>query len=145
MAKILIVDDDFDFRQLMQLGVQNHAVEGINHQIDSASNGREAISSLQKSVSEGVYNLLLTDYQMGEGPDGVDVIEEAVRLGVGKIFIITGFELNLVNPPQGFLNKRLRTAILTHQEVVFIQKPNFQSFIEKVCGYLELGIRPVSL
>lgn len=134
MAKILIAEDNIDFRELIRFDVEEYeSNSGTSTQVDLASNGRDAIEYLQKSVNEKVYDLLLTDYQMGIGPDGVDVIEEAVRCGVGKIFVLTNVELN---QSLSVLHRRLREAVLKHK-VTHINKMDRKAFVKNVYGHLD--------
>lgn len=137
MTKILVADDDFDLLELTVMNVQNYTErKGMVHQIETASDGNEAIASLQKSVPDDT--VLLTDYQMGAGPDGVDVIEEAIRLGVSKIFIITSVELDKVRPIKNPLNLRLHDAVHKHtNKVTHILKGNRQAFAEQVYDCLD--------
>ncbi len=60
MAKILIVDDDADTRNMMWMVLDARAGSGP-YQVDMARNGREAIVMWGAS---GPYDLLLTDWHM---------------------------------------------------------------------------------
>ncbi len=67
-SRILIVDDFSDFRlsvkyMLQQLGA---------HNIDQASNAKEAL----KHCTDNNYHIILCDYNLGEGQDGQQILEE---------------------------------------------------------------------
>ena len=67
--KILIIDDFADMRSTLKRMLQ--AFNGKD--IDVAANGREALSLLGRKA----YDIVLCDYNLGEGKDGQQVLEEA--------------------------------------------------------------------
>ncbi len=86
-ARILIIDDFSDFRlsiksMLLQLGAQH---------VDQASHGKDGV----KLCEETTYNIVLCDYNLGEGQDGQQVLEELHQrklLKSGSIFIMVTAE-----------------------------------------------------
>lgn len=79
----LIVDDYGDMRGVLRNMLQSYGVTDI----DSVANGREAISHIESKR----YDVILCDYNLGEGRDGQQVLEEirARKLvGVGSIFVM---------------------------------------------------------
>ncbi|HKJ76610.1 MAG TPA: response regulator [Gammaproteobacteria bacterium] len=72
--RALVVDDFANMRTTLK-----HMLEAIGiTAIDAASNGREAI----RRIESGDYDLILCDYNLGEGKDGQQVLEEAKHRGL---------------------------------------------------------------
>jgi CheY-like chemotaxis protein len=71
-ARILVVDDQEDVRQMLTL-----ALEFEGHRVDAAANAHEGLNRLRGAR----YNLVLTDYAM-PGGSGVWMLQEATRLGL---------------------------------------------------------------
>ena len=72
--RALVVDDFANMRTTLK-----HMLEAIGiTAIDSASNGREAM----RRIESGDYDLILCDYNLGEGKDGQQVLEEAKHRGL---------------------------------------------------------------
>ena len=67
-AKILVIDDFAGFRQTIKTMLGGL---GAQH-IDQASNGHDAI----KRCSELQYDIIFCDYNLGEGQDGQQILEE---------------------------------------------------------------------
>ncbi|MDH3530309.1 MAG: sigma-54 dependent transcriptional regulator [Acidobacteriota bacterium] len=82
MAKILIVDDEQSYRQLLSL-----VFEGDGHNIRTAKNGREAVEMLQEDPAE----IVISDVRMPD-MDGIALLREARELypDVGVI-LMTAF------------------------------------------------------
>ncbi len=86
-AEILVIDDFAGFRQtiktmLLRLGAQ---------QIDQASNGQDAI----KKCLEKKYDIIFCDYNLGEGQDGQQILEELHHrnlLRPGSLFLMVTAE-----------------------------------------------------
>lgn len=66
--QILIVDDFANMRSTLKKMMQSLGAE----QIDMASNGRDAIDRLRRTS----YDIVLCDYNLGEGKNGQQVLEE---------------------------------------------------------------------
>ncbi len=81
--KFLIIDDYADMRSVLRNMLLSFGVMDIG----SVSNGREAIHSIEKQR----YDVILCDYNLGEGRDGQQVLEEIRHrklIGVSTIFIM---------------------------------------------------------
>ncbi len=86
-TRTLVIDDFGQFRQtfktmLHRLGVQ---------QVDQASNGNEAV----KLCMENDYDMIFCDYNLGEGQDGQQVLEELHQRSVlqkGSLFLMVTAE-----------------------------------------------------
>lgn len=79
----LIVDDYGDMRGVLRNMLQSFGVTNI----DSVANGREVISLIESKR----YDVILCDYNLGDGRDGQQILEEirAKRLiGVSSIFVM---------------------------------------------------------
>lgn len=82
MAKILIVEDDTTFSQLLEGFLRKHG-----HEIATAKN----IKSALKLISENTFDLLLLDYRLPDGT-GMDVLEKARENGRDvPVIIMTSF------------------------------------------------------
>ena len=71
MARILIVEDTPDFRQMMV-----DVLEAAGHEVDEAENGNAAIVRMGK----GGFDLIVTDVLMPES-DGIELIRALGRKG----------------------------------------------------------------
>lgn len=82
MAKILIVEDDLTFSQLLRGFLQKH-----NHQVSTAQNIKTAL----KLMAENAFNLLLLDYRLPDGI-GLEVLNKARETGSAvPAIIMTSF------------------------------------------------------
>lgn len=80
--KILVVDDDQDFRWIM-----SNALRGAEYEVIQAQDGKEAMSLLEKDIPD----LVLLDYRM-PGQNGLDVAREMKeRIPAVPIIIITAY------------------------------------------------------
>ncbi len=85
--KFLIVDDYVDMRSVLQNMLLSYGVQNI----DTASNGKEAIHAIEHQR----YNVILCDYNLGEGRDGQQVLEEIRHrklIGVSSVFLMVTAE-----------------------------------------------------
>jgi len=81
--KILVVDDFPEFRNAIRRMVEAFGALDV----DIAANGEEAISK----IKETMYHVVLCDYNLGEGKDGQQVLEEGKHIGAineSQIFIL---------------------------------------------------------
>ncbi len=86
-SKILVIDDFAGFRQTIKTMLSRL---GANH-IDQSSNGSEAI----KRCTEENYNIIFCDYNLGEGQDGQQILEELHQRSLmrrGTLFIMVTAE-----------------------------------------------------
>ena len=90
--RLLLVDDDTDILLTFKKGleeVQNTIVEGVNLQVDTFADPKEALTSFKA----GVYDLLLLDIRM---PDinGFELYEELKKIDdKPKVCFITAYDL----------------------------------------------------
>lgn len=78
-AHVLLVEDNPDTRFLME-----HLLEDV-FQVTTVSNGEEAIARMK----ERVFDLVLMDINLGDGPDGVDTLQKLRRIpGCAEIPVI---------------------------------------------------------
>ncbi|MCP3671697.1 MAG: response regulator [Gammaproteobacteria bacterium] len=85
--RFLIIDDYADMRGVLRNMLLSFGVVGI----DSVSNGKEAIHNIETQR----YDVILCDYNLGEGRDGQQVLEEIRHrklIGVSTIFIMVTAE-----------------------------------------------------
>jgi CheY-like chemotaxis protein len=68
--KVLVVDDDFATRKIVELFLRGEI------ELESASNSKEAIDL----VSKNVYSLVLMDISLGKGISGVDLLQNLKSL-----------------------------------------------------------------
>lgn len=83
----LIVDDYGDMRGVLRNMLQSFGVQNI----DSVANGREAISHIEANR----YDVILCDYNLGEGRDGQQVLEEIRArnlVGPSTVFVMVTAE-----------------------------------------------------
>jgi tetratricopeptide (TPR) repeat protein len=83
----LVVDDFGDMRSMIKGVLRDLGAT----RIDVARDGKEAIASIERSH----YDVVLCDYNLGQGKDGQQVLEEARHrrlLGVASIFIMVTAE-----------------------------------------------------
>ncbi|WP_428623045.1 response regulator [Sedimenticola sp.] len=79
----LIVDDYADMRGVLRNMLQSFGVSNI----DSVANGREAIQHIESKR----YDVILCDYNLGDGRDGQQILEEVRArklIGVSSIFVM---------------------------------------------------------
>ena len=82
MSRILLAEDDDSLRAFL-----TRALERAGYEVRSCADGDEAMAAL----SDGAYDLLLTDIVM-PGVDGIEVAREAAARMPGlPIMFITGF------------------------------------------------------
>jgi CheY-like chemotaxis protein/cytochrome c-type biogenesis protein CcmH/NrfG len=81
--RFLIIDDFGDMRSMIRHMVESYGAADI----DMAANGKEAI----KLMSRHRYDVVLCDYNLGEGQDGQQILEEARHrqlIGYATLFIM---------------------------------------------------------
>jgi len=83
-ARVLLVDDDFEVRDVYQ-----EALEGGNHQVVAVGDGQEAVARFKK----GKFDLVITDLSM-PGMSGFDVAREIRRLKPGiPVILLSGWSI----------------------------------------------------
>ncbi len=122
--QILIIDDFSDMRiaarrMLRDLGEEN---------TDFASNGKDAIDKIQRTS----YDIILCDYNLGDGKDGHQVLEEAHYMGFIKpscLFIMITAETSrhrvlgaIECQPDDYIAKPFTKELLQHRLVKALKK-----------------------
>ncbi len=85
--KFLVVDDFVDMRSVLKNMLASFDVSDI----DTATNGKDAITAIEKTR----YDVILCDYNLGDGRDGQQVLEEIRHrklIGIGTVFIMVTAE-----------------------------------------------------
>ncbi|HEY1150871.1 MAG TPA: tetratricopeptide repeat protein, partial [Pseudoduganella sp.] len=136
--KYLIVDDFVGVRQLLRESLRSL---GAKH-IDQASSGGEAIGLLQRTV----YDVVLCDFNLGEGKSGQHVLEEArIRhlLAPSSVWLMVSAEKSVEavmgaaeHQPDAYLIKPITEGVLlTRLNRVWQKKQIFreidQAYLEK--------------
>jgi tetratricopeptide (TPR) repeat protein len=136
--KYLIVDDFVGVRQLLRESLRSL---GARH-IDQASSGGEAIGLLQRTV----YDVVLCDFNLGEGKSGQHVLEEArIRhlLAPSSVWLMVSAEKSVEavmgaaeHQPDAYLIKPITEGVLlTRLNRVWQKKQIFreidQAYLEK--------------
>ena len=87
MKRILIMDDDAVIT--MAIG---KLIESIGYLVDSCDTGEKAIALYEKSMRDGaVYNGALLDYTVNAGLNGIETMQEIIRIHPEAIiFLMTG-------------------------------------------------------
>jgi CheY-like chemotaxis protein len=116
-AKILIVDDFSEFR----LTMKSMLVRLGGRHIDQASNGIQAV----KQCTELRYDIIFCDYNLGEGQDGRQILEELHKR-------------NLVAPDTLFL---MVTAETTNSQVMGAIEYQPDAYLTKPFTGEQLGLR----
>lgn len=86
-ASVLVVDDFQGMRTMLRDFVWAMGVASI----DTASNGRDAIAQIQANR----YDIVICDYNLGPGPNGQQVLEEArlkILIGVATVWVMVTAE-----------------------------------------------------
>ncbi len=113
--KFLIVEDFISFRSLLKKMLQSFKV----FDVDETGNGEEAV----KKLSRKKYDVILCDYNLGEGKDGQQVLEEAKLrgfIGYSTIFMMITAE----NTVEMFM------GALEYQPDDYLMKPFNKSMLE---------------
>lgn len=132
-SHVLIIDDFQGMRAMLRDFVKSIGVA----RIDVASNSKEALSLLSASK----YDVVICDYNMGHGPNGHQILEEAKQrkyIGYATIWVIVTAEktMDMVmgaaeTKPDAYLLKPLNEAILESRLQKLIAKKQSFSDIEK--------------
>jgi len=120
----LIIDDYGDMRGVLRNMLQSFGAV----KIDSVSNGKDAVSLM----SEKRYDVVLCDYNLGDGRDGQQVLEEVRHrdlIGVGAVFVMVTAEntremvMGAVEyEPDSYLTKPFTKDLLSQRLVRLIAK-----------------------
>lgn len=126
--RILVVDDFPDMRSLLRGMVTAFGTQ----QVEQARNGEEAIELLERSR----FDIVLCDYNLGDGKDGQQVLEEAKHRGLLP-FTTAFIMVTAENTSQMVM------GALEHQPDAYLSKPvtksvlqvRLQKLLEKKAGF----------
>ncbi|MCL6415678.1 response regulator [Aestuariirhabdus sp. Z084] len=122
--RLLIVDDFENFRLSLKRMLNSIGI----HDIDIVSNGRDAV----RLCREKTYDAILCDYNLGQGKNGQQVLEELQHLDIltrKTLFIMISAETNremvlgaLEYSPDGYISKPFTQALLHKRLESFFSK-----------------------
>jgi len=132
--KFLIVDDFGDMRSMLRNMVESYGVS----KIDGAANGKDALNAMAKKD----YDVILCDYNLGEGKDGQQVLEEAkhkshIKFSTVFMMITAENTLHMVMgaveyQPDDYMSKPFNKHSLRQRlEKIILKKSDFEG-IERV-------------
>ncbi|MCF6238392.1 MAG: response regulator, partial [Candidatus Marinimicrobia bacterium] len=135
--QILIVDDFSDMRLAVRRMLRDLGEENA----DFASNGKDAIDKIRQTS----YDIILCDYNLGDGKDGHQILEEAHHMGLIKpscIFMMVTAETSRIHvlgaiecQPDDYIAKpftkellqlRIAKAIKKKEELMDIYRAMFE-------------------
>ena len=105
MRKILIVDDESSTADIARQKLQ---MEGKVCEITAEENGEDAL----RLISEGTYDMVITNYLRAGGVNGIKIAEAALARGVGRVIINTSSPGMVKLPPElvGKVEVMMRTT-----------------------------------
>ena len=142
---VLIVDDMSAMRVTIKSMLQYVGLENI----DTASNGNDALSSMRNNR----YDIIICDYNLGDGKNGQQVLEEAKHdelIGYATIFVMITAEntMNMVMGaveyrPDDYLTKPINKELLKSRLVSTIEKKSDLEVVDKLVngGHYEKALK----
>jgi len=125
--KILIIDDFSDMRMAIRRMIREIGEENV----ELASNGKSAISKMQETK----FDVVLCDYNLGDGQDGHQILEEASHLGYvlpSCVFIMITAETSIPNvlgavecQPDDYITKPFTKESLQHRLTKVMKRKAF--------------------
>jgi len=127
--KFLIIDDFSDMRSMLKHMILSYGAKDI----DTAANGKDAVKLLTKHQ----YDIVLCDYNLGEGMDGQQVLEEAkfknlLRFSTAFIMVTAENTMEMVMgaveyQPDEYLSKPFnKDALKSRLEKILQKKSDFE-------------------
>lgn len=139
--KVLIVDDFADFRRTVRAIVQQLGIEDI----DQAGTAEDAL----KLCKDKHYDIILSDYNLGEGKDGQQLLEELKFLNLLKnqdVFLMITAENTssmvmgaLDYVPDGYLTKPFNKAMLQNRLEKVLEKKTALAEIDQAIERRQLA------
>ena len=134
---VLVVDDFQNMRSTIKRMLQSIGVDDV----DLSANGRDALGQMAKRR----YDIVFCDYNLGEGPDGQQVLEEARHhrlIGVATLFVMITAEntkemvMGAVEcRPDDYLTKPFTKDLLKKRlERLLQKKQQFRAIEEAIDG-----------
>lgn len=135
---VLVVDDFQNMRSTLRKMLQAIGVD----EIEAVGRGSDAIKAMQKNR----FDIILCDYNLGEGQDGQQVLEEAKAkklIGISSLFVMITAEntIEMVMAameykPDGYLTKPFTKDLLKARlEKLLERKVNFRHIEEAVANH----------
>ena len=139
--KFLVIDDFGDMRSMLRHMVESYGVR----EVDTTANGRDALEAMSRKQ----YDVVLCDYNLGDGQDGQQILEEArqrklIRFSTVFMMITAENTLQMVMgaveyQPDDYLSKPFNKHTMRHRlERVTHRKSNFEE-IERAISKNELA------
>ncbi len=126
-TKILVVDDFAEMRSMLRSMLRAYGAEDIKQ----ASNGEDAIDKIEKTP----FDIILCDYNLGDGKDGQQVLEEAryrTILPLATTFIMVTAENTstmvmgaIDHQPDAYLSKPITKTTLQTRLKKILDKKNY--------------------
>lgn len=134
---VLVIDDFAGMRSMLRSMLSAYGAENITE----ATNGVDAV----EKMSDRLYDIVLCDYNLGEGKDGQQVLEEAKELGLipySTVYIMTTAEntsemvMGAVEyQPDDYLSKPFTKEVLIARLKVLVNK---KSELKPVASAIQL-------
>lgn len=131
--RYLVIDDFSEMRSMMQGMLRVFGVESI----ETARDGKEAIEQLER----GDFDVVLCDYNLGQGKDGQQVLEEARHrnlVGIGTIFVMITAENTremvmgaMEYAPDSYLSKPFTKDVLEARLIKLVAKKADLAAVQK--------------
>ena len=131
--RYLVIDDFSEMRSMMQGMLRVFGVEAI----ETARDGKEAIEKLER----GSFDVVLCDYNLGQGKDGQQVLEEARHrnlVGIGTIFVMITAENTremvmgaMEYAPDSYLSKPFTKDVLEARLIKLVAKKADLAAVQK--------------
>jgi GAF domain-containing protein/ActR/RegA family two-component response regulator len=89
MSRVLVLDDNFEFAQLIKIVIE----ERSNNTADAVATSVDATALVNSSLQEGKpYEVFLIDYQLSDGEHGIEVMQALRRISPdSETIIYTGY------------------------------------------------------
>ncbi|MBL4608199.1 MAG: response regulator [Pseudomonadales bacterium] len=131
--KFMIIEDHAEFRSSLKAMVRMFGA----HMVDTAHNGEEGIAK----IINNQYDIILSDYELGKGKDGQQILEETRRSGLLKstsIFILVTAASTvemvmgaLEYEPDGYITKPITHENLKTRLDKIVQEKNLFSEVDR--------------
>lgn len=131
--RFMIIEDHAEFRSSLKAMVRMFGA----HMVDTANNGEEGIAK----IINNQYDIVLSDYELGKGKDGQQILEETRRSGLLKsssIFILVTAASTvemvmgaLEYEPDGYITKPITHENLKTRLDKIVQEKNLFAAVDK--------------
>ena len=131
--RFMIIEDHAEFRSSLKAMVRMFGA----HMVDTANNGEEGIAK----IINNQYDIVLSDYELGKGKDGQQILEETRRSGLLKsssIFVLVTAASTvemvmgaLEYEPDGYITKPITHENLKTRLDKIVQEKNLFAAVDK--------------